>query len=1060
MGSISDYLYRIQDITNKNLEILSAINESFSTKKEHLSVTVGENQYVIPSYITLENKINSLQADFEELVSMPKSGTAAITIDGNTQKITMLGYSNTPAEQHLTSVSSFNTNKNDVLKDFMTPTPYIHINLSEVADNIKTINIKKVVVKNPDTLAALQGAVNEDGTISWGAAYRVLDYYEEDKDYIEYDTIKRMPTKTNSPLGYYTIKRINGQYLDEEFEEHYDLELNEDLSYVVGNETIEQTLQEGDWLIGNNDRVKFVIENVQPATRTIRVKVMYGAYAEINDSHGDPDKYTLRFYRKMDYTPFKYVDVPLEEDQYIMVFAAAINDDLNIQAPWGDGLFIDTEKLTIDIDGTIYTFNDYYKSYVNNLGDSLFGICSMVNNTVNNYTKDEFDAITNYKPIIPADHYTVTQINKHLDDSDTVENIRRLYNQKATYKNELSTVRDSIDQVTKLLSELSFDDTTNNREKYTGQLSELNAKKIELNNSIAAVCQEIAENANNTELPIENAKYHVRGYADAEVEDMPKIIKIDVEYRYKNKNKFQGNAMTITDEFIYSDWNRMTSFVDMRHPATDGFTFTFNYEEDASKKNEPSWNQIDIPISQGEVVDFKVRYVFDLGWPFVTTVSQWSDIVQVEFPTEFLANINILDIIEENNNDVKSYQFDSKLRSEGIYDHVDDKQVDQDLTYFHKAENITSGFYTDERRIIPLRDKLASMNNDILDLKSEVYGVSTDDLVVTVTDDTQTVILRPYVENVVDVTDYNTNPDKNDEDHAFPKTGGLYNIAYKQLSINIYNGGQYNAKLYTMFPGPYKNIMTQEAPSRYTAKDYTGCYYDQDEKPVYTNGVWMQTDEIASTSTLSKDCGCNCGCQDCSCSDDLKISTPQHFNQFLYFRMNNIFNGTAYYQKHNNLDDELIDITSAAIPATWTTAPSMSSDGTCWATLFPYIGTLSNICIDSDDTYKIIRPGETVSIPLSFYYYFKPGSDNVNTTLQKEIAFDFRTSLYQDPVSYRLTVKTGQSSLIYSKIRRESGYVGSKYTATVTNIAVDAKSKITNTVDPITTIKVAKRVKR
>ena len=35
----------------------------------------------------------------------------------------------------------------------------------------------------------------------------------------------------------------------------------------------------------------------------------------------------------------------------------------------------------------------------------------------------------------------------------------------------------------------------------------------------------------------------------------------------------------------------------------------------------------------------------------------------------------------------------------------------QDITYYHKPENIASGFYTDERRIIPLKDKLAELNN-------------------------------------------------------------------------------------------------------------------------------------------------------------------------------------------------------------------------------------------------------------------------------------------------------------------------------------------------------------
>lgn len=1054
MGSISDCLYRIQDITNKNLQILAAINESFSTKKDHLSVNIDGSQFVIPSYISLENKINSLQADFEELVNMPKTGTASITIDGNTQKIKMDGYSNTPPAQHLESNGTFLTERADVLKDFMTPSPYIHLNLSEAADNIKTVNVKKIAIKNPALVTAVSNAADTEGHISYGSMYRILDYWEEDKDYTEYDTIKRMPAKTNSPLGQYTVKKINRQWLDEDFEEHYSLEFNEDLSYFIESEALEQQLSVGDWLVGNGDRVKFIVEAVQPATKTVQVKVLYGAYAEIHDSTGDQDKYTLRYYRQADYSPYKYVNVPLEEDKHICVFAAVINDDLNIQAPWGDGLYIDTDTLTIDIDGNIYGFREYYNTYVNNLGDSLFGICSMVNNTVNNYTKSEFDAIIGYKPAISADHYTVTQINKHLDDSDTVENIRRLYNQKASYKAELSTVQNSIEDVTKMLSELSFDDTTNSRQIYSGQLSDLNAKKAELQNSIAAVTQEISESANNTELPVENAKYHIRGYADPSVDGMPRIIKIDVEYRYKNKNKFQGTALSITDKFIYSDWNRMESFTDMRHPSTDGFTFSFNWEEDSSNKNAPSWNQIDIPISQGEIVDFKFRYIFDLGWPFVSTPSQWSDIYHVEFPQEYLANVEILDIIEENNNDVKAYQFDSKLKEEGVYEHVGDAVKDQDITYFHKAESVTSGFYTEERRVIPLRDKLQSMHDDILDLKSEVYGVSDDDLAITVTDSKQTVVLRPFVENIIDVTDYSTNPNKSSIFTPVDSSASSMMAAYEQLTLSIYNGGEYNAKLFTMFPGPYKNILIKEAPSKFDANEFTKCGYylnstTSNMEADFTKGVWMQTDPIGQASRLApQSMTCNCGCQNCTCSQDMQIATPQHYNQFIYFRMNDIFTGNEYYDELTSLtqsdSDAKIDFRSYSIPEVWnqlpqTDRPSLGQDGT-YATLFPYIGVLSNICIDSDETYKIIRPGETVSIPLSFWYWFD-GTDD-NASVSRTISFDIRTSLYRDPVCYRMTVNSGLSDKVYSKVRRDSGYVGSKYTASVAKIAADSKSKL------------------
>lgn len=1029
MGSITDYLYRIQELANTNMKILSAINESLTSKKDFLSVEIGGQNYVIPSMICLENRINTLQADFEELVDIPKTGSALLHLDGTTQKLQLKGYSNTPDSSTLEQVSRFFIDNTDVFKDFMTPSPYVRLALPTASDDAKTVNIKKISITNSAITEALQSSA-QDGKISYGAVRRVLQSYTEDVDYREYNTLRRMPIKDGAPLGKYTVRRIIDHTLDASLEEHYYLELAEPITYTDSNETSEGTLQPGDWLIGNGDRVKFTIESADASSRTVRVKVMYGSYAEVHDLSGQPDKYTLKYYRHSDYSAFKHIDVPLEEDRWIVLFAAIVNDDLNIQSPWGSGLLVDTDTLTVDINGTILSFRDYYNRYVTNLGDSLFGICTMVDNTLTNTTRAELDAITSYKPVMPASHYTVTRINKHLDDSQTVQAIRKLHNEKSKHQNELATVEDSIERVTKMLSEMAFDDTSNNRQTYTGQLRDLQARRGELVASITAVTQEIANQANNTELPIENAKYHIRGYADAELADLPKPIRIDVEYRYKNKSLLYGNAMTINDEFIYSDWNRMTSITEMRSPVWDSVGIKYEWPQDSTNRNVPSWNQIDIPISQGESVDFKFRYVFDLGWPFVSVHSSWSDICQVDFPQEFLANVEVLDIVESNNSDARVIAFDSKLKKEGVYEHVGDSVKDQDMIYLHKPDSIASGFVTNERRVIPLSEKLSSMDFDITELKSEVYGVNAEDLLITVTDSSSTTVLRPYVENVIEVADYNSNTNR--EDLAGKS------IAYEQLTLTIYNGSTYNAKLFTMFPGPHNSILPVEAPSRYNGSDYTACTYNTASGSLdYSNGVWMQTD----TTNALDGCTCNCGCATCDHGSDLKKSTPQHYNQYLYFRYNDIYTASPYYEEHQTLSTEpgykTNDSTSKAVPVNWDSAVQFGGES-AFATLFPYVGVLSNICIESGENFKIIRPGESISLPISFYYWI---GSNQEEGVSRKIAFDFRTSLYKDPVTYRMTVNAGKVSKIASKVKRSSDFVGSKYLTQIQKSVTDVSVK-------------------
>ena len=111
-----------------------------------------------------------------------------------------------------------------------------------------------------------------------------------------------------------------------------------------------------------------------------------------------------------------------------------------------------------------------------------------------------------------------------------------------------------------------------------------------------------------------------------------------------------------------------------------------------------------------------------ISGPYINMSSSWSDIVNIEFPIEYTKDVAVLTIIEENNNDIETNRFNSILETSGINTHINDALVDQNITYYHKSDNIASGFYTEERKVIPLKDKLQTMSNDIAILKSDILG--------------------------------------------------------------------------------------------------------------------------------------------------------------------------------------------------------------------------------------------------------------------------------------------------------------------------------------------------
>lgn len=1017
-NSITECLNQMITLTKKNLAILKTINDSFNTKRSHLVANIDDETYVLPSFLSLESRIESLENNLENVLNAPLTGEAFTYFDGTTQKLELAGYSTTPNPVNLSTVSKFKTESTSIFKDFMTPNPYIHIGLESIPDNIKHVLVRKICI-NEDATVLRETIMNNvvDGTIGFADMERILFAYTEGVDYTQYDTLRRLPIRKGTAQGTYEIKTIVDNYQDSNFDEYYELELNNDLVYYTNNGTIQHDIEVGDKLVTWNDKVMLEVTDMNLLTRTMTVKVLFGAYANLQDIlSGNPDLYKLKYFDDNTRINSKYIDIPLEEDKYIVVFVAPINDTTNTCAPWGTGLYFDVDSLQIELDGQSVNFRDYYDTYVNNVGDALLGITAMMDDDeqVSRLSPGQFELVKSLMPEISQDLIKVTQINKHLNDTQSVKTIRNLYNQKSQYKLELETVQKNIDQINQSLAELSFDDTTNTRSVYENQLSEYNQRKIELVGSINSIMQEISVNANNSETPIENAKYRIRGFMpidpkaiNIDVPDYVQVIKIDVEYRYKSHTNFTGNAETFAGDdqnYIYSDWNKMVSIYRKRIPTYENNMYKYNWEPENGDTNNPSFNQFDIPITQGESVDIRVRFIYNLGYPFAELHSAWSAIYTQDFPTEFLQNVEVLDIIEENNNEIKSRRFENMLDEKGITTHVDDKIQDQTITYLHQAAHISSGFVTEERRIIPLDVKLQSFNSDIEQLKSEVFGLASSNIIVTLGDMNNTIQLKPDIVNKFRTMSYNA---AKNEGNIFTIGDSEEEIALTQLMLTIFNNGSYDLKLHSMFPGAANNQLNpNNSRSRFDMHDYTGGAENE--------GVYMKLDVNMNTNI----------------NNDPIYYSQQVYNQFMYFRYTlqdlspvepgqDLYTGTQASQLFSSND--LVDI--AGIPTNrmvrnenniielWEAFTPGTNNRL--SSLYPYPSSLDDICLPQGDTFTVVAPGESIAIPLNFAYWFKDEeSENpaiANDTVTRLMAFDLRPSLFQDPITYKFVVTASKN---------------------------------------------------
>ena len=996
MANIAEYLDQLQTLTQKNLEILQAINNSFFTKREHLTVSVGDTEYVIPSFISLENKINALQENFSNLVYAPKTGEATFNFDGNSRSIEVKGYTCTPDRLNLDLPEGFSHEQNDILKDMLTPNPFIKFSLQSLPNDITHVVVRKVAIKG-DALKSLIGeSVKTDAIIKqeWSDLWKILSVYTEDIDYVMYDTIRRLPIHENIGSGVYTIKSIDKDIVDDNLDEYISLTFAEDLKYKLFDETVEKYLAVGDQLVTYDDNAKMEIVSVNPAARQLTVKVLNGDYLNLVADSGDESKVSdlskLKFFSPVDFDKDKYIKVPLEEDQYIGIFIAGLNSRMNIQAPWGCGVLVNTDIIT-DEDDT--TFKTYYEENVRNVGDVLYEITSIMSNTIMKYSRDEFNRFSGYKPYVDPNNLQVLQINTHLNNSKTVKNIRALYSQKQEYIAELNELQSKIADINKTLAEISFVDTTGIRDSYLSQLSQYNARRNELNTSITRIMHEIATSANDSVVPLENAKYHIRGYykwnvsaeEDATLAEFKKHIHgIKVQYRYKTVDGSTGTAATIGDSFIFSDWNDMPSFILQKVPSfKDGYTFgypeydngTDNKTQDNSGMNEPSFNQIDIPISQGETVDIRLKIVWDFGYPFIESTSDWSEITNIAFPDELLKDVQVLDIVKENNNDIENNRFRNILKEEGVIDHIGDKVVDQDVVFFHKPENISSGFYTAERRIIPLRDKLQSIDASIKNLDAMVNGASSENLQVSIIIDGMETVIKPDQKNTISLPAY------------LDTAAGENKIIYNTIAtIQIANTSAFTSYLYSMFPGSRETTINNLKSTKYDKGDYCNS----------SEGVWL--------AYPSYDGG----------SGSIGVTGTdwilQRANQWLTFRVRDAYDGTKYYESGSQFS------ANGILSSSKNYQDLISTNNDPVMTIYPFLSESNALQLNNDSTRSklVLAPNEAVVVPLNIRYKASESG------IYKYISFDLRPSLFSDPVNYLIQFNVAPSDTVQQKNARSS----------------------------------------
>lgn len=815
-NSIKEYYTKLQGLYSQCYDMLKALNQSLSSKSTEITVNVSNidgstNKVRIPSFLYLESKIEEIGNNLDQLYSIPDSGTAWMTKYDESYKVVLEKNGLVPVTPTISmnkAVAGYTDN--NFLKDLVSPKTYIKINIPNLQFNASSILMKKVVLHESD----LYDTLSKMDLNSYSDFKAAMYNYNKGIDYDEYDNEISLPVKSCKYTSKFDIVGIPEDNIYENpWNENgtsklsYKLHLDTIEYHNIDDTTISYTLKAGDLLAMKGKNATWKVKSVDSSDMTVIIEESVGHVA-LQSIDVDPSMSFIIY--NENYNEYNYIDVPLEENQYIIVFLSVISN--NMRSEWSRPLLINLNSIYVEDEGGNYvkdsygnnlTYIEYYHKYCTNIGDLILGITETAYPQISNLTPSQLKLLQNSDEIQQAvsntfDGETILQvvpINKHLTDDITTEDIKSLHENKNNLTQQLQAIQLSINEAYNKLTTTDFSkDNTTTQQALKQQLDEYYTTRNSLQKQLNSVIDNINIKASDLKVTGNSVKYRVRGVTS--ITELSNIIKdssldnidvigLDVEYKYKSTTK-DTSTVTVVNSSTFTDWNKLYNIDRQRKLVFTSSGYGVEYVDYSSTDNIVKWNQIDIPIQQGEDVIIRLRYKLNVGQPFMNIYTPWSDEKTVIFPSEYKEDVDLTDILTQNNDDTITSAFSKTLIDDGYAEHVQDKVVTSDQKFFHMPESIYSGFNTGENKMISLKDKLNSINNEIETWKTLVDAESNSKYEVYLNYDNTSMLLSSNVLNTVNI--YNNN-----------ELQDIY--AKKNMNIVIKNTGSVRLNLYSIFPG-------------------------------------------------------------------------------------------------------------------------------------------------------------------------------------------------------------------------------------------------------------------
>lgn len=689
--------WNFENISN----LMIAFQEASITSNNDVTVKLKDKKGVVTehkvsSFQNILSELKRIDNNFKSLLNN-ESLSYIVNSDGSVDQVNKTSFINAYIfDDFVLNEDNLIIDKNSLISNFLYPNVKLPITLNIGNKPVTSVHCEMYdiisgydKISNNTTLVELKYLISSGTVVARSEEFSL----NREKQYSKYSgkfsilDIKLIPNQDNQ--FYLTLDDIKYKSINT-IDNSYTLKVNDILAFKDGN-SLYQIIE-----LDNNTKVVRVQRTKGTSIPAIGINNLF--YNEIITQSTDEI----------------IVGLPIKPNKQFVAFLYSENI-LNIGFPT-EGIKIDTNSYEITYNEESMTLDVFFSKYVTNFSDYL---TSIINDTTIPYSL----GIKPVKPVLKIDNFNVIQINKHLTTSQSALELEKLNESKQSTLNAVQFKNQEIAKVQNEIDTVQF--KTPEEKKYRQEKIQTLRNDINiLNQNILNITRNIDSNAVKLGLKNVKPKYRLIGVWDlakpiiSSNTKQQYVIGYEIEYRYLSKNvdTVESTNIKMVDangnnvNIAISPWNRIQSRILNKNTNNDG---TVTWETPAlSSTDDININQLSISMTEGESIEVKVRAISEAGYPISSLKSDWSEIIRYDFPQSLTDN-SLFTLIENNTDDLQNSELVNLLNQNGITTHVADIVQEAERLFHHKAENITSGFFTEELKNIPLSTFLKTLRNDL-----------------------------------------------------------------------------------------------------------------------------------------------------------------------------------------------------------------------------------------------------------------------------------------------------------------------------------------------------------